>query len=55
MTSQEVIDFFAPPRESVEAVRNWLVAGGIEASRISLSANKQVRNFQVTYIHQCLG
>jgi tripeptidyl-peptidase I len=43
MSAREVIDFFAPPKESVEAVRDWLVAGGIDVSRISQSANKQVR------------
>lgn len=42
MTAREVIDFFAPPKESVEVVRDWLVAGGIDVTRISQSANKQV-------------
>lgn len=43
MSAREVIDFFAPSRESVEAVRDWLVAGGINATKISQSVNKQVR------------
>lgn len=42
MTPREVIDFFAPPKESVEVVRDWLVAGGIDVTRISQSVNKQV-------------
>lgn len=42
MTPEEVVDFFAPPRESVEAVRDWLVAGGIDVGRITQSVNKQV-------------
>ena len=43
MTSREVIDFFAPPKESVEVVRDWLVAAGIDSKRITQSVNKQVR------------
>lgn len=42
MTAREIIDFFAPPKESVDAVMEWLVSGGISANRISQSANKQV-------------
>lgn len=42
MTAREVIDFFAPPKESVKVVRDWLVAGGINVTRISQSVNKQV-------------
>lgn len=42
MTAREVIEFFAPPKESVEVVRDWLVAGGIDVTRISQSVNKQV-------------
>lgn len=42
MSAREVIDFFAPPRESVEVVRDWLVAGGINVTRLTQSANKQV-------------
>lgn len=42
MSPREVIDFFAPPKESVEVVRDWLVEGGINVTRISQSVNKQV-------------
>lgn len=42
MTSEEIIDFFAPAQSSVDAVINWLVSSGIERQRISQSANKQV-------------
>lgn len=41
MTSEEIIDFFAPAQSSVDAVINWLVSAGIERQRISQSANKQ--------------
>lgn len=46
MDPREVIDFFAPPKESVEVVRDWLVAGGINVTRITQSVNKQVRTFK---------
>lgn len=42
MSTLEVIDFFAPPKESVEVVRDWLVTGGINVTRITQSTNKQV-------------
>ncbi|KAI1879118.1 hypothetical protein JX265_003295 [Neoarthrinium moseri] len=41
MSSEEVIEMFAPPKASVEAVRKWLTDAGIAAEKISLSANKQ--------------
>jgi len=41
LTSAEVIDFFAPANESVDAVTGWLISEGIPAARISRSANKQ--------------
>jgi hypothetical protein len=41
MTSEEIIDFFAPAQSSVDAVIDWLVSSGIERQRISQSANKQ--------------
>lgn len=44
MTSQEVIDFFTPHQDSVEAVIGWLVESGISRDRIGQSANKQVCN-----------
>lgn len=47
MTPREVIDFFAPPKETVEVVRDWLVAGGINVTRISQSVNKQVHDVQI--------
>ncbi|KAJ0109613.1 hypothetical protein J7T55_014175 [Diaporthe amygdali] len=48
MTPREVIDFFAPPKESVEVVRDWLVASGINVTRISQSVNKQWIQFDAT-------
>lgn len=42
MSAEEVIEFFAPPVESVEVVRDWLVDGGINVTRITQSVNKQV-------------
>lgn len=41
MTAEEVIDFFAPSNESVNAVIDWVASAGIDRARISLSANKQ--------------
>jgi tripeptidyl-peptidase-1 len=42
MTPEEVIDFFAPPKSSVDAVITWLTEFGITANRIGQSVNKQV-------------
>ncbi|RFU72704.1 alkaline serine protease [Trichoderma arundinaceum] len=41
MTSEEVINFFAPAQSSVDAVIDWLTSSGIERQRISQSVNKQ--------------
>lgn len=40
----QVIELFAPPPESIDAVRNWLTASGIESSRISLSRGRNWLN-----------
>lgn len=42
MTAEEVINFFAPPQSSVDAVTTWLTESGISADRIGQSVNKQV-------------
>jgi tripeptidyl-peptidase-1 len=47
MTAEAVIDFFAPTNDSVDAVRQWLVAAGVPAERISQSTNKQWMAFDV--------
>lgn len=39
-TADEVIELFAPAPNTVDAVRDWLHMAGIEANRITLSANK---------------
>ena len=44
-TAEEVIDIFAPSKETVDSVRGWLENAGITASRISQSANKQWLQF----------
>ncbi|KAJ2974061.1 hypothetical protein NUW58_g8780 [Xylaria curta] len=41
LSAEEVVDFFAPPDSSVQAVRSWLVEAGIAPHTISQSANKQ--------------
>lgn len=41
MSTEEVVDFFAPARHRVDAVHDWLKKTGVEAHRISESANKQ--------------
>ncbi|CAK4031335.1 alkaline serine protease [Lecanosticta acicola] len=38
---EEIHDMFAPSKDSVDAVRSWLEKAGVEAHRISQSANKQ--------------
>ncbi|KAI1815201.1 subtilisin-like protein [Poronia punctata] len=48
MTSQEVIDFFAPRSSTVDAVIDWLHGAGIPKNRISLSTNKQWIQFDAT-------
>ncbi|KAI1335592.1 subtilisin-like protein [Xylariaceae sp. FL0016] len=41
LSSEEVIDFFAPAQDSVDAVLDWLVASGISRERIAQSVNRQ--------------
>ncbi|KAK4234765.1 peptidase S8/S53 domain-containing protein [Achaetomium macrosporum] len=41
LTRSEVIELFAPSNRSVEKVKRWLISGGIDGRRLSLSANKQ--------------
>ncbi|EME43885.1 hypothetical protein DOTSEDRAFT_151445 [Dothistroma septosporum NZE10] len=41
LTAEEIHDFFAPSKDSVDAVRSWLEKAGVEADRISQSVNKQ--------------
>jgi tripeptidyl-peptidase-1 len=38
---EQIHDLFAPSQESVDAVRQWLEASGINGERISQSYNKQ--------------
>lgn len=38
---EEIHDMFAPSQDSVDSVRSWLEKAGVEAHRISQSANKQ--------------
>ncbi|EGP87472.1 unnamed protein product [Zymoseptoria tritici ST99CH_1A5] len=40
-SAEEVHDLFAPVKDSVDAVKQWLTSAGIEAKRISQSVNKQ--------------
>lgn len=49
MTAEEVIDFFAPTEDSVNAVLSWLTESGINAERIGLSVNKQVSRTRRIY------
>ncbi|CAK7211597.1 hypothetical protein SCUCBS95973_001169 [Sporothrix curviconia] len=48
MSSQEVVDFFAPDRSSVEVVVGWLMTAGIHIDRVSQSANRQWIQFDAT-------
>ena len=45
MTSEEVIDFFAPDQSATDAVTEWLLESGISPDRFAISANKQVLHF----------
>ncbi|KAK8022785.1 Tripeptidyl-peptidase sed1 [Apiospora rasikravindrae] len=48
MSSEEVIDFFAPQQSSVDAVIDWVVASGISRDRVAQSVNKQWIQFDAT-------
>lgn len=41
----EVIDIFAPSRNTVDTVKGWLENAGISGKRVSQSANKQWLQF----------
>ncbi|KAI1325715.1 putative alkaline serine protease AorO [Xylariaceae sp. FL0255] len=43
--AKEIVDIFAPSKETIDAVRGWLHDAGVEAHRITLSANKQWLQF----------
>jgi subtilase family serine protease len=42
MSPEEVVEFFAPPQSTADAVMEWLASSGISADRFAISANKQV-------------
>ncbi|KAK8109283.1 hypothetical protein PG984_015084 [Apiospora sp. TS-2023a] len=48
MSSEEVIDFFAPEKSSADAVIDWVVASGISRDRVAQSVNKQWIQFDAT-------
>jgi subtilase family serine protease len=39
-TSKEVVDIFAPSKETISAITNWLVDSGFSRDRLRLSLNK---------------
>lgn len=39
-TAEQVVDHFAPARETIESVTNWLTQSGISRSRLRLSPSK---------------
>nr|POE59080.1 tripeptidyl-peptidase sed1 [Quercus suber] len=47
-SAEDVHDLFAPSSKTVDAVRSWLEAAGIQAERISQSVNKQWMQFDAT-------
>lgn len=47
-TAKQVAETFAPSKESLEAVSEWLQYSGIEASRIALSAGRNWLSFNAT-------
>ncbi|KAK8075930.1 hypothetical protein PG994_003202 [Apiospora phragmitis] len=48
MSSEEVINFFAPQQSTADAVTDWVVASGISRDRVTQSANKQWIQFDAT-------
>ncbi len=48
LTMGQIVDLFAPKPESIDAVRNWLVASGIESSRIALSRGRNWLNLNAS-------
>ena len=42
----QIVDVFAPPQATIDAVRDWLISSGIEPSRIELSRGKNWLNFE---------
>lgn len=47
-TSKEIIATFAPSENTLEAVRNWLIASKIDADRILHTANRDWIGLDVT-------
>lgn len=47
-TTEQVIETFKPQDETVEAVREWLIAAGIHPARITHSENKAWLAFDAT-------
>ncbi|MCJ1419206.1 hypothetical protein MMC32_005559 [Xylographa parallela] len=47
-TAKQVADAFAPSKETVDTVRDWLVSSGIEAERISQSQSLGWLNLEVS-------
>ncbi|CAK7204234.1 hypothetical protein SEUCBS139899_006989 [Sporothrix eucalyptigena] len=48
MSSKEVVDFFAPERNTVDVVVSWLTSAGIHIDRVTQSANRQWIQFDAT-------
>jgi tripeptidyl-peptidase-1 len=48
LSSEEVIDLFAPAADSVDVVTDWLKSAGFAADRVSQSVNKQWMQFDAT-------
>ncbi|KAH8647697.1 putative Tripeptidyl-peptidase sed1 [Xylariales sp. PMI_506] len=48
LSSEEIVEMFAPDQASYDAVKTWLVSAGIPADGISQSANKQWIQFDAT-------
>ncbi|MCJ1310955.1 hypothetical protein MMC25_004624 [Agyrium rufum] len=47
-TPEQIVDMFKPAEETIETVRNWLIAAGIDARRITHSDNKGWLAFDAT-------
>ncbi|KAJ3512115.1 hypothetical protein NLJ89_g3712 [Agrocybe chaxingu] len=49
-TPQEIVDIFAPSRETISAVTDWLVDAGLAPQRLRLSSNKAWIHVNVTVL-----
>lgn len=47
-TAERINDAFAPSKETIDAVKDWVVSSGLPEDRVSLSGNKGWISLDVT-------